>query len=197
MSFVQYFYMKKIILLACLITFTTIAKAQDDETEKKGFQKEKLFVGGNFGLTFGDYTLINISPQIGYRFTKLFAAGVGINGQYVGYRDRDFNGNTLRKVKQGVTGLNVFGRLYPINQFFLQVQPEANYLFGKEIYFDPKQEYKLDPAIAPSMLIGGGAVLGQGGRGGMVITVMYDVLQHERSPYSNKPIYNIGFNIGL
>ena len=189
--------MKKIILLATLITFTTLVKAQDDETEKKGFQKEKLFVGGNFGLTFGDYTLINISPQIGYRFTKLFAAGVGINGQYVGYRDRDFNGNTLRKVKQGVTGLNVFGRLYPINQFFLQVQPEANYLFGKEIYFDPKQEYKLDPAIAPSLLIGGGAVLGQGGRGGMVITVMYDVLQHERSPYSNKPIYNIGFNIGL
>jgi hypothetical protein len=118
LSFVQYFYMKKIILLASLITFTTIAKAQDDETEKKGFQKEKLFVGGNFGLTFGDYTLINISPQIGYRFTKLFAAGVGINGQYVGYRDRDFNGNTLRKVKQGVTGLNVFGRLYPLTSSF-------------------------------------------------------------------------------
>lgn len=197
LSFVQYFYMKRILLIVTLFAFTTVVNAQDEETEKKGFQKEKLFVGGNFGLTFGDYTLVNLSPQIGYRFSKLFAAGVGINGQYVGFRDRDFNGNTLRKVKQGVAGLNVFGRLYPVNQFFLQAQPEVNYLFGKEIYFNPKQEYKLDPAIAPSLLLGGGAVLGSGGRGGMVITVMYDVLQHEKSPYTNRPIYNVGFTIGL
>jgi hypothetical protein len=184
--------MKKIILLASLITFTTIAKAQDDETEKNGFQKEKLFVGGNFGLTFGDFTLINLSPQIGYRFTKLFAAGVGINGQYVGYKNIGY------KDRLGVVGLNVFGRIHPLQQFFIQAQPEANYLFGKRIYDtgEPKKT-NLDAAIVPSLLLGGGTVLGQGGRGGMVITVMYDVLQHERSPYSNRPIYNVGFNIGL
>jgi hypothetical protein len=191
--------MKKSLLFLGLICITFSAFAQEEKEEgTKGFQKEKVFIGGNFGLTFGDYTLINISPQVGYRFTKLFAAGVGINGQYVGYKDRTFNGDLYRKVSQGVTGLNVFGRLYPVNQFFLHAQPEANYLFGKETFYQPsKEEYKLDAAIAPSLLLGGGAVLSSGGRGGFVISVLYDVLQHENSPYGRRPVYNVGFNVHL
>jgi hypothetical protein len=57
--------MKKLILLPflLLISLYLLAQAEDKKPEKKkGFQKENLFVGGNFGLTFGDYTLINISP---------------------------------------------------------------------------------------------------------------------------------------
>jgi hypothetical protein len=194
--------MKKIVMFSLLCGLFLVSKAQSDQEEEKsekGFKKENVFVGGNFGLTFGDYTLINVSPQVGYRFTKLFAAGVGINAQYVGYKDRDiYSGDVYRKVSQGVTGLNIFGRFYPINQFFLQVQPEANYLFGKETYYQPaKEQYKLDAVIAPSLLMGGGAMLGGNGRSGFVISVLYDVLQHENSPYGKKPIYNIGFNVGL
>jgi hypothetical protein len=194
--------MKKIVLFALLWGVVFIAnaqEAQEEATEEKGFKKENVFVGGNFGLTFGDYTLINVSPQIGYRFNRLLAAGVGINAQYVGYKDRDiFSGDVYRKVSQGVTGLNVFGRFYPIPQLFLQVQPEANYLFGKETYYQPtKEQYKLDAVIAPSLLMGGGAVLGGNGRSGFVISILYDVMQHEDSPYGNKPVYNVGFNVGL
>ena len=179
-----------------------MAKAQEEQKEEKakGFKKENVFVGGNLGLTFGDYTLINISPQIGYRFSNLFAAGVGINGQYVGYKNRDFNNEVYYKASQGVTGLNVFGRVFPLKSInvFLQAQPEANYVFGKETYYQPtKQEYKLDAEIAPSLLLGGGIILGSGNRGGGMISVMYDVIQHENSPYTNKPIYNFGFVFNL
>ena len=69
-----------------------IGFAQDEKEEnsekQKGFQKEKLFVGGNFGLTFGSYTLINVSPQVGYRFSDLFAAGMGINLQFISIKDK-------------------------------------------------------------------------------------------------------------
>ena len=192
--------MKKILvaLLVCLTTVSGIAQEKDTTEKAKGFQKEKLFFGGNFGLTFGDYTLINISPQIGYRFTKTFAAGVGINAQYVGYKERDiYTNNVYRKVSQGVTGLNVFGRLYPVNQFFLQLQPEANYIFGKQTYYQPtKEEYKLDAMIVPSLLAGGGAAL-PAGRGAFIISVFYDVLQDKNSPYGKKPVYNFGYNIGF
>ena len=191
--------MKKIVFFAVLCSLSFMVNAQEEEVKEKGFKKENVFVGGNFGLTFGDYTLINISPQVGYRFSDLFAAGVGINGQYVGYKDREFySGDVYRKVSQGVAGLNVFGRIYPIKQVFLQAQPEANYVFGKEIYYQPtKQEYKLDAEIAPSLLLGGGAVLSPNGRSGFLISVMYDVIQHKNSPYGKKPVYNFGFNFGL
>jgi hypothetical protein len=77
--------MKNTLLGILFLTISIPSLAQDEEpAEPKGFQKEKLFVGGNFGLTFGNsYTLINISPQIGYRFNRFLAAGLGINGLYI------------------------------------------------------------------------------------------------------------------
>lgn len=191
--------MKKLVLIPflLLISLNLFAQADDEKPEKKrGFQKENLFVGGNFGLTFGDYTLINISPQVGYRFSQLFAAGIGLNGQYVSFKER-VDGDLYRKVSQNVTGLNVFARLYPLQQFFIQVQPEANYIFGKQIFYGPpKQEYKLDAMIVPSVLLGGGAAL-PAGKGVFIISVSYDVLQHENTPYGKRPIYNFGYNFSL
>jgi hypothetical protein len=192
--------MKKLLLIPFLLLISLSLFAQTEEEkpeEKKGFQKENLFVGGNFGLTFGDYTLINISPQVGYRFSKLFAAGIGLNGQYVSFKERDFDGDLYRKVSKNITGLNVFARVYPLDQFFIQVQPEANYIFGKQTYYQPvKQEFKLDAVIAPSLLLGGGAAL-PAGRGAFIISVSYDVLQHNNSPYGKRPIYNFGYNFSL
>jgi hypothetical protein len=188
--------MKKVWLCLVILFAAHLAMAQDDVPEGKGFQKEKLFAGGNFGLTFGDYTLINISPQIGYRFNRFLAAGVGINGQYVSIKQRDYYGNTISKVAQGVAGLNVFGRFYPFQQFMLQVQPEGNYIFGKQTYYQPREEFKIDAQIVPSLLMGGGLVL-PAGRGAMIVSVMYDVLQRPYSPYGKQPIYNFGYNIGF
>lgn len=186
------------VIAVLFITTAAIAQQEKEEPAKKGFQKEKLFLGGNFGLTFGNYTLVNVSPQIGYRFSDFLAAGFGLNGQYVSYKEHDYyTGNPYRKVSQTVVGLNVFGRVYPIRNILLQAQPEVNYLFGKQIYYGPpKQEYKLDAAIVPSMLLGGGLAL-PSGRGEMLITIFYDVLQNANSPYGKRPVYNFGYNIGF
>jgi hypothetical protein len=190
---------KTFTLLMAALLLTTALQAQEEEKEapKRGFQREKLFLGGNFGLAFGDYTLINVSPQLGYRFTNFFAAGLGINGQYVSIKERSYNGDLIRKSTRGVAGLNAFGRVYPVSFIMLQVQPEANYIFGKDRYYnaDPSQTLA-DAVIAPSLLLGGGAVI-PSGRGAMIISVFYDVLQDENSPYGRRPIYNIGYNIGF
>lgn len=194
--------MKKslLIILVLLNSHFLFAQEQEEEEQKKGFQKEKVFVGGNFGLSFGNYTLVNVSPQVGYRFNNYLAAGLGMNFQYVSLKEKDVYNDPYRKTSQGVVGLNVFGRVYPIRQFMLQVQPEVNYLFGKEKYYErsyqPAQEYNLNTEIVPSLLAGGGLVL-PSGRGAMIISVFYDVLQNESSPYGNKPILNFTFNVGL
>lgn len=188
--------MKKYILTACLFAlFSAVVVAQDEEGEpaKQGFDKSKLFIGGNFGLGFGNVsTLINVSPQLGYRFNRYIAAGVGINFIYssnkyewLGYKEQF-----------GVAGLNIFGRFYPIQYAFVQLQPEANYTWGKQKDLNSDAEYKLDSKVVPSLLGGVGAAI-PAGRGYFIISANYDLLQNERSPYGSRTFFNFGYNIGL
>jgi hypothetical protein len=187
----------RFLILFLMVIFTTKVIAQEEETEeKKGFDKSKLFIGGNFGASFGDYTLINISPQLGYRFSNFFAAGAGLNFIYSSLKSRDYNNNPDYKATYGVTGLNIFGRIYPIRQILLQVQPEMNYTWGKYKFYDGQPDYKLAKEFVPSLLLGGGAAIPTG-NGALMMLLQYDVIQRERSPYGTKPFFSIGYTIGL
>jgi hypothetical protein len=191
--------MKKLILLSALIGIAMLkAVAQDEEPEPvKGFDRSKLFVGGNFALNFGNYTIINISPQLGYRFNRFLAAGVGINGQYSSFKTEFTNGSTYSRSNYGVAGLNLFGRFYPINQAFIQIQPELNHVWVKEKYYDtnPATEYKLTKFV-PSLLVGAGAAIPTG-RGAFIVMGQYDVLQQTYTPYGDKIFLSIGYNMGF
>ncbi|HVF80594.1 MAG TPA: hypothetical protein VM884_01600 [Flavisolibacter sp.] len=188
--------MKKIVVFVAVVVCCTAAFAQEEEGSQ-GFNKDKLFAGGSFGLSFGSYTLISLSPQIGYRFNKYLSSGVGFNLIYASQKGRDSYGNNY-KTTQGVTGLNLFARFYPTQKFLIQIQPEANYIFGNVKYYQPPPEvkYKLDAEIVPSFLAGGGLVVPTG-NGALITTIMYDVLQKPTSPYGNKPIVNVGYNFNL
>lgn len=189
--------MKHTFFILVLFLSSIVSFAQEQPVEdKKGFQKERIFIGGNFGLTFGDYTLINVSPQVGYRFNNYLAAGLGINAQYINEKIYSY-GQEIGKIKRGVTGLNVFGRIYPIDQIMIQVQPEANYIFGSDTFYGRNPETtKRDATIVPSLLLGGGVVV-PSGKGSFIASIFYDVLQNSNSPYGARPIYNFGYNISL
>lgn len=190
--------MKRCSIIWGLLLLTLFSFAQEElpePEEPKGFNKEKLFIGGNFGLGFGsNSTQIVISPQLGYRFNRWLAAGAGPNLQYYSYRDRYF-ANTRESF--GVVGFNVFGRVYPIEYVLLQIQPEMNYTWGKLKYYGPPETTtKMNGKLVPSVLAGAGAVI-PSGIGGLIIMVQYDLLQQERSPYDTKPFWSIGYNVGL
>ncbi|ULQ50679.1 hypothetical protein [Flavihumibacter fluvii] len=201
--------MKKILLTGLLTSFAICLFAQDSTTEKeqsepKKFDRSRLFVGGNFGLSFGTYTFINISPQVGYRFSNLFAAGLGINGQYSQYTEK-YNGEVYYKNEYGVAGMSIFGRIYPIQQAFISLQPELNYIWGNYTQYIPS-EYKssLNGKIIPSLLAGAGAMLPMGGGGGgLIIMAQYDLLNtagdnvNPGTPYGSNVFFSIGFNVGL
>jgi len=110
--------MKKSAIILLLVTLITggYASAQqapreEDPEPKKGFDKSKLFFGGTFGLSFSNaYTLVNVSPQIGYRFNDYLAAGTGVNFIYSSDKYFDNYGNDAFRYNYGVTGLNIFGR---------------------------------------------------------------------------------------
>jgi hypothetical protein len=191
--------MKKYILAACLFSLFTVAAVAQDEPEdapkERGFDKSKLFFGGNFGLGFGNVsTLVNVSPQVGYRFNRYLAAGVGVNFIYSSYKYEW--ASPQYKEQFGVTGLNVFGRVYPIEYIFLQVQPEANYTWGKYKFYDGTPDLKLDSKVVPSLLGGVGAAI-PAGRGYFIVMAQYDLLQNERSPYGSRAFFNFGYNLGF
>ena len=187
--------MKKLLFAAfvLLIAFSAIAQEED---YGKGFNKHKLFTGGNFGASFGPYTLLNFSPQLGYRFNRFVAAGVGVNFEYINLKE-EYNGEIYRRTQQGVAGVNLFGRFYPVENLFIQGQPEMNYIFGKQTFYQPvRQSWKLDDILVPSILVGGGLSF-PAGHGKVIVTILYDVWQDGNTPYGKKPFYNFGYNFTL
>lgn len=190
--------MKKfvLVLMAIVVTAQSI-KAQDEpeQPEKKGFDKSKLFFGGNFGLGFGTNTFVNVSPQVGYRFNDYLAAGVGVNFNYYSYKYYNYDGSDLYRESLGYSGLNVFGRVYPIKFIIIQAQPELNYSWGSRKFYDGTAKERLPGQFVPSLLIGGGAAIPMGTRNGALLLMMqYDVFQESRSPYGNKPFFTLGYN---
>lgn len=181
-----------VVIFLSLLSLQSLAQYEEPV---KGFDRNKLFFGGTLGLAFGsNSTLVNVSPQMGYRFNQYLAAGVGVNFIYSSYRYRYYSPEY--KENYGVAGLNVFGRVYPIEYLFLQIQPEANYNWGKFKFYDGSPDQKLEGKVVPSLLGGVGAAI-PAGRGAFLIMMQYDLLQNERSPYGNRAFYNFGYNFGF
>ncbi len=192
---------KKILLTGLMMAITMLIFAQDslkveEQQEAKKFDRSRVFVGGNFGLSFGSYTFINLSPQVGYRFTDLFAAGIGINGQYI--KDKRYSNLTS---SYGVAGMNLFGRVYPIQQAFAQLQPELNYIWGSNKVDGVSSS--INGKILPSLLVGAGGVIPMGRSGGLMIMAQYDLLNKSNTinapgtPYGKNIFFSIGFTVGL
>jgi hypothetical protein len=194
--------MKRLLLCLLLLGGIQLAHAQyykTDTTSRKGFDPSRMMIGGSLGLVFGDYTNINISPLLGYRFSDLFAAGININAQYASEKQEYATGQTMYRYQYTIFGGGVWGRVYPLEMLFVHVQPEYNHVSEKytDYRYDPKQVIKSSYGVS-SLLAGGGYSQPLGsGYSSFYIMVLYDVLQNRRSPYQNRPQVTMGFNVGL
>lgn len=191
--------MKRLLTAVIFIISIHSASAQTYVTDSsRGFDKSRLMFGGALGFTFGDYTFVNVSPMIGYRFSSMFAAGVNINAQIASERYRDNLGEIVERSNLSIFGGGVFTRFYPIEQLFLHAQPEYNRISIKRTtYYDGAREVTKDNYYAPSLLLGGGYAQPISGNSAITFMVLYDVLQDRNSPYRNRPVFSGGVNIGL
>ncbi|WP_298732066.1 hypothetical protein [uncultured Chitinophaga sp.] len=193
--------MKRLLLCLLLLGGIRLAHAQyykTDTSSRSGFDPSRMMIGGSLGLVFGDYTNINVSPLIGYRFSDLFAAGVNLNAQYASEKE-EYGGRTAYRYQYTVFGGGVWGRIYPLEMLFLHAQPEYNHVSEKytDYTVDPKLTSKTSYGVS-SLLLGGGYSQPLGsGYSAFYIMVLYDVLQNVRSPYQNRPQITAGFNVGL
>lgn len=196
--------MKRILFSVILLALAQQA-AFAQETEEgprtyqepeKGFNPRNVMVGGSLGLAFGDYTFVNVSPMVGYRFSRMFAAGVNINAQYSSGKSYGYNNNVIARNNYTMFGGGLWGRFYPLEMLFIHAQPEYNAISQKVTEYDPRREYK-DRYGAASLLLGGGYSQPIGGNSAFTFMILYDVLQDKNTPYLNRPIFSAGVNLGL
>jgi hypothetical protein len=174
---------------------TTQTASQDEQksyattSEKKGLSRYPMEFGGNIGGSFGNNTSILISPTIGWQFTDWFAAGVGLN--YIYYSE---DNDSYDSYKENYAGLSVYGRARVLKLIALYMRPEANYAWGS--YKLAGEKINLEKKVVPSLVLGAGFYLPIG-NGSTIVSLYYDVIQDDRSPYGNNVGLSVGYTFGF
>ncbi len=144
---------------------------------------EKVTVGGNFNLLFGNLTFVEVSPTVGYRFTDRFTAGPGVTYRYMKFRG--FQASSLY-------GARVFARQRFGQQFFVQTELESlNTQYRTGNLSEP-----ILRTWVPGFFLGGGLFQPVGRRAGIIISAMYNLIYDvNRSPYRSAWNFNVGFTL--
>lgn len=176
-----YYLIAGLFLLLCGMQVQAQEQTQAQTQTKKGFDLSKLELGGNFGFSFGSSdwsgtsTAFRISPLVGYRFSQKFSAGGGPSYTYRKYSKLDYTEN--------YGGLNFYARFRPVRYLILQAQPEFYRTWGKNF----------DERFVTSLLLGAGGIIPVGNSSGVSVTLSYDVIQDDYSPYRDQLVYSIGY----
>ncbi|MBB4037936.1 hypothetical protein GGR21_003860 [Dysgonomonas hofstadii] len=161
-------------------TTATSAKSNNRSSSGSSFDMSKLSFGGNLSLQFGDYTVVGISPQVGYDFNKYLTAGAGLGYTY--FKDKTYD----YKWSSSYVSFDLFGRFYPIEYIVIGIQPEISRMWQSVKWNDGVKVS--ESKFVPSFLVGGGLRLG-----GMIAMIQYDVVQDDNSPYGNNLFYSVGY----
>lgn len=165
------------------------------EDENKIPFGQRLVFGGGLGLQFGDQTMIDIEPIIGYKITPQLIGGIGV--KYIYYNTKYYyyysNGTSqLVEYSTNIYGGSVFGRYYFIENVFGHVEYEV---LSLEVPDDFNYGEYVRTNIT-SFLVGGGYSQALGENASIGISVLYNLTEDNYSPYSN-PIIRIGFGFGF
>jgi hypothetical protein len=170
-----------------LITFLLVAFSISVFAQNK--LSDRIYFGGGFGLSAGgDGTNISASPQVGYKITSRYSAGIGITYQYVKIKGIESSINNY--------GWSVFNR-YNITQQFFGYAEFENLQFE---FFTSLSPERTEREGYNSLLIGAGYSESLSGRASFSISALYNVLYDAadpRQPYDSPWVIRAGVGIGI
>ena len=180
--------MKKLFLILCIITRISLYSFSQEydpytyqDIKPKSVLSDKVFFGGGFGLQFGTFTVIKITPEVGYRLSSNFEIGVG--AYYM------FTKNSIYNFSDHVYGGNIFTRVFVYKNIFIQGEYEMLNIAD----FDYSTGYYTEQRIfIPGLLGGIGYRQKVGERSAILTTVLYNFSISDKTPYMN-PIFRISF----
>lgn len=164
------------------------------------YNPNPIYIGGGLVLGGGSgYFQIGLNPELVKTYNAYIDLGAAVNLYYASYRTISSNDNEY-KLTNTQLGLGAFVRAWPLEDFFMQLQPEYNWTFSSGNNYTQGTSGR-SQVSAPSLLAG----LGYGRRyenGFTYFSVMYDLIDSQQSPYrmgqaSPQPIFRAGFGVPL
>jgi hypothetical protein len=193
--------MKKI-LVVLLSSFVIQAEAQNNtiQTTKLMEPEKPLMIGG--GLVLGGGTgsfQIGLNPELVKSYNDYIDLGLISNVYYSSFRTTEIS-STNAKFHKTQFGFGGFARVWPVSEFFLQIQPEYNWTWTKQTNLVINESNKVNVS-ATSVLAG----IGYGRRtenGFSYLSIMIDLVNSQQSPYGMgqlrpQPIFRAGFGLPI
>lgn len=192
----------RIALFSVFLVFFTnslLAQSLEPPASKNRFKQENIFIGTGLNLGFASKSFnIGLNPEIGYSLTKWLDAGVSLNVNYFSQNPSDYSNTKYQNLSYGGGS---FLRIWPLNFFHIQIQPEYNWISSTQKTLGNNATYKYSYQ-AGSLLVGVGYGSHFIGNRYSYVTLMMDVLQNENSPYRDQfndpiPVFRAGFGMYL
>jgi hypothetical protein len=190
-----------------VLSFITLFVALNLNAQITTIQTNKLMeperpwmIGGGLVLGGGSGSFqIGINPEMVKSYNDYIDLGVISNIFYSSFRTTEIS-STNEKFRKMQFGLGGFARLWPVNEFFLQVQPEYNWTWAKQVNVVSNSSNKVSVS-ATSVLAG----IGYGKRtenGFSYFSIMLDLINSQQSPYGMgqlrpQPIFRAGFGLPI
>ena len=178
---------KKIYTSLLILSFTLIshlAQAQNIIQTQKVLEEEKpILFGGGLLLGGGSNSFqLGLNPELLKSYNKYIDAGVIANIYYSSF---SISLGSNEKIKNFQLGAGVFARVWPIEQFFIQIQPEYNrtWTSSKNYSSDYNGGVRASTSYGATSLLGGIGYGTHNANGMSYFSVMIDLLNADQSPY--------------
>ncbi len=187
---------RRLLLILSVILFSaSVAKGQFKE--EKPPLRDRMFFGGNFWMSFGTVTDIEISPLLGFFVSPRLAVAGGIKYRFYRYKN-----DPVLPDGSHIYGFNVFTRYYIIPDMSewikglnLSVFTHAEYEgLSLDNYYDATSTtYTPGRFWINSVLVGGGISQRIGQRSAINLMLLYNLNESANSLESN-PVIRVGFS---
>jgi hypothetical protein len=174
---------KKILLSLHILSFTLIshlAQAQNIIQTQKILEEQKpILFGGGLLLGGGNNSFqLGLNPELLKSYNKYIDAGIIANIYYSSF-NLAFGSN--EKIKNFQLGAGVFTRIWPLEQFFIQIQPEYNRTWTSANNYS--NGIRARTSFGATSILGGIGYGTHNANGMSYFSVMIDLLNADQSPY--------------
>ena len=169
-----------ILVILSLAFISHLAQAQNIIQTQKVLEEEKpILFGGGLLLGGGNNSFqLGLNPELLKSYNKYIDAGVIANIYYSSFNIA-FGSN--EKIRNFQLGAGVFTRIWPVEQFFIQIQPEYNRTWTSAN--NQANGVRASTSFGATSILGGIGYGKHNADGMSYFSVMIDLLNADQSPY--------------